>query len=121
MVKAKLVIVEPPMLEKTLGAAEGCGLTTSNIYTFDIRDRTTSTVVESRETLLQYGEGDFEEFDDPSTAIAAYQTTSGTSGAPKAAMISHSYPIAQAELRIQENTFNYKVCNRNALYKEVGR
>lgn len=94
MVKAKLVIVEPPMVEKTLGAAKVCGLTTSGIDTLDIRDRPDGIGAKSWETLLRYGENDFEECSDPSKVIAAYRTTSGTSGAPKGAMISHSYLIA---------------------------
>lgn len=110
MVSAKLIIVEPPMLEKTLTAAAACGLTTSGVYAFDIRDRNVHAKVASWEALLEHGESEFEGFDDPSTAIAAYQTTSGTSGAPKAAMISHAYLISQAELRIQGSSVSYEVC-----------
>jgi long-subunit acyl-CoA synthetase (AMP-forming) len=108
MVAAKVIIVEPPMLDKTLVAAELCGIPKSNIFVFDIHEGFVHESLQSWSILLQHGESDFVKCNTPDTTVAAYHTTSGTSGLPKAAMIPHSYFIVQAKRRIESHV-DYEV------------
>lgn len=110
MVEARVIIAEPAMLEKTLAASRQCStLPTSRIFAFDIHEPFVHPEIQSWSTLLQYGEGDIVPCPNPETTVAAYQTTSGTSGLPKAAMIPHSYLIVQGELRVNRDSVNYEV------------
>lgn len=109
MVHAKVVIVEPRMLEATLVAAETCNLPRSRIFAFDVHDQSSHPDILSWSTLLQHGESDWVASSNPDTTVAAYQTSSGTSGLPKAAEIPHSYLIIQAQLRISGPSVNYEV------------
>ncbi|KAF2143094.1 uncharacterized protein K452DRAFT_248860 [Aplosporella prunicola CBS 121167] len=99
LTRPKVVIVEPPMLEKTLAAAEQIGLAGSNIFVFDTETPNTNSGLQSWTTLLERGESDWVTVADPDITPATYNSTSGTSGLPKAAMISHSYHVTQSEAR----------------------
>lgn len=109
LTKPKLLIVEPKLLEVARVAAKECGLPRTHIYVFDVRDKNTSKDLLSWNELLQHGERDWVKVDDPATTIASYASTSGTSGLPKAAMLSHSYHVSQAALRC-ESSLPYEVC-----------
>ncbi|KAF2120040.1 amp dependent CoA ligase [Lophiotrema nucula] len=116
MVTAKVVIVEPSMLEKTVAAAESCGVSQSDIFVFDIHEpKFQRAGIQSWSTLLERGEGDFDSCTDSDKTVAAYQTSSGTSGLPKAAMIPHSYLIHQASQRISEHDIGYEIRRLTAL------
>lgn len=89
------------MLRKSIQAAASCGFSKSRILAFDVNDPIPIDAgVNSWRTLFGYGLGDFDECRDPDNTVAAYQSSSGTSGLPKAAMISHSYLASQATLRM---------------------
>lgn len=60
--------------------------------------------------LLSCGERDWVEVDDPDNTPAAYASTSGTSGLPKAAVIPHSYLVDQGRYQDQIAATDYKVC-----------
>ncbi|OCL07921.1 acetyl-CoA synthetase-like protein, partial [Glonium stellatum] len=102
MTKPKLVIVEPPMLNTALTAAELYGLPRSAVLVFDEHEANPYSDLKSWNILLSHGESEFERVPDPTTTVAAYFTTSGTSGLPKAAMISHSYLVAQAAFHCEK-------------------
>lgn len=64
---------------------------------------------QSWDKLLACGELDWETVADPDNTPAAYVSTSGTSGLPKAAVIPHSYFVSQGEFQLKITSVRYKV------------
>lgn len=108
LTKPSLFIVEPPMLEKTLTAAKMAGIPTDRMYAFDTATPNFDPSICSWTALLSYGECDWVKPEDPDTTTASYNPTSGTSGLPKVAMITHSYHVTQAASQCEET--GYQVC-----------
>jgi 4-coumarate--CoA ligase len=95
--RPKVLVVEPELLENVLLAANECGISPSNIIIFNTRGQEVPDGFRSWEVLLQAGESDWIQFDDEDTAkstTAALLATSGTSGLPKVAAMSHHALIA---------------------------
>lgn len=105
LTKPSLFIVEPPMLEKTLAAAKMAGIPTDRIYAFDTATPNLDPSICSWTALLSYGECDWVKPEDPDTTTASYNPTSGTSGLPKVAMITHSYHVTQAASQCEETGY----------------
>ncbi|PMD33508.1 acetyl-CoA synthetase-like protein [Hyaloscypha variabilis F] len=82
--EAKFTLTELKTLDNSVAAAKEC----------DIPDANISPIME---LLLQHGEQDWVEVDDPSTP-AAYVSTNETTGLPKSAIIPHSYLDSQAAI-----------------------
>jgi acyl-CoA synthetase (AMP-forming)/AMP-acid ligase II len=59
--------------------------------------------------LLPNGEADWTSVSDPDNTAAAYVGTSGTSGLPKAAILSHTYMVSQAEILSRTLSVSQKV------------
>ncbi|KAL3417885.1 4-coumarate-CoA ligase 2 [Phlyctema vagabunda] len=98
MSKASFIITEPEMLPQALGAASACGISTSNIRIFDVLKQAVPDGFQSWEELFTHGEEDWVRFDDEKTSrntTAGRLFSSGTTGLPKAAVISHYNLIAQ--------------------------
>lgn len=96
--QAKYLVAEPPMLPTTLQSAKDCGIPASRVFTFETKDQASVPDQKSWTSLLERGEADWLTFDDPKQAKSTISTlsfTSGTTGFPKAAMISHLYAINQ--------------------------
>ena len=101
--KTKYLIVEPNLLSSVWSTATGSGILPSNIFLFDVLDQTLpgSIPCPSWKVLLQNEEEDWHCFNDEQQArktTAALLWTSGTSGLPKAAVMSHYAIMAQAVL-----------------------
>ncbi|CZR51401.1 related to AMP-binding enzyme [Phialocephala subalpina] len=95
---AKILLTELKTLPVTLEAAAECGVSPSNIFVLNYQDEPVPSPHQSWNILLTHGEKDWVTITDPNTA-AAFVSTSGTSGLPKAAVIPHSYLISQGEFQ----------------------
>lgn len=103
LTKPTLLIIEPQLLEPALAAAKQVGLDTSKIFAFDVSTTNNREDIQSWNTILKHGEKDWIQVVDPSTTVAQYASTSGTSGLPKAARLSHNFHVSQASFRCPED------------------
>ena len=95
--EAKFILTELKTLDISIVAAKECGIPDSNIFVLNFRNETIPTDHQSWNALLEHGEQDWVEVGDLSIP-AAYVSTSGTTGLPKAAIIPHSYLTSQGEI-----------------------
>ena len=108
----KFVVTEPEMLEAVLAATKQCKLAKSSILIFDVLDQAVPEGFSSWKTLLDKGEEDWIRFDNIETAKkteAARLFSSGTTGLPKAAMVSHHNLIAQHTLNWGDDKRDYSI------------
>jgi long-subunit acyl-CoA synthetase (AMP-forming) len=109
---ARFVIAEPELLPAVLAAAKECDLATSNILIFDTQGEEIPSGYVSWKTLFNHGERDWVRFDDEQTSrktTAARLYSSGTTGLPKAAAISHYNLIAQHTMVHEVSPPSYEV------------
>ena len=110
--RTKFVITEPEMLEAVLEATKECKLAKSSILIFNVLDQAVPEGFSSWTTLLSQGEEDWVRFNDIETARkteAARLFSSGTTGLPKAAMISHHNLIAQHTLNWEDDKRDFSI------------
>ena len=110
--ETKYVITEPEMLEQVLSATKECNIAKSNILILDVLGQAIPEGFSSWKTLLSYGEEDWVRFNNIETAKtteAARCFSSGTTGLPKAAMISHHNLVAQHTLVWADDERDYVI------------
>jgi len=109
MTGAKALIVEPKLLNSALSAAKECGLPLSRVFVLDLHESNPRDDLSSWNALLQHGEADWVSVADPDNTVASIASTSGTSGLPKGAFLSHSYHVTQASMRNGDELLPYEV------------
>ena len=95
---ARFLVADHDLLAKASSAANECGLPFSRIFVLNDKEGQTFPHNHSWKALMAFGEADWDTFTEPDQAqntTAALMSTSGTSGFPKAAMISHASMIVQ--------------------------
>ncbi|KAL3424530.1 4-coumarate-CoA ligase-like protein 2 [Phlyctema vagabunda] len=96
--QAKYLISAPKTLNVATEAAKECGLSNGDIYVLNLHGEVIPEGYQSWSKLLSCGEKDWVKGIDAANTTAAYVSTSGTSGLPKAAILTHSYMVSQAEV-----------------------
>ena len=110
--QTKFIVTEPEMFASVLEATKDCGVPESRILVLDLFGQAVPEGFRSWETLLDHGEEDWVRFDHLAISKkteAARLFSSGTTGLPKAAMISHHNLIAQHTLVWEDDQRDYKI------------
>ncbi|PVH71617.1 acetyl-CoA synthetase-like protein [Cadophora sp. DSE1049] len=101
---ARYILTSLKSLSVSLAAAEECNIPLNNIFVLNFAGEDIPLAQQSWEKLLCHGEREWVSGDDgemrdaTAAAAAAYVSTSGTSGLPKAAVIGHGYLISQGKV-----------------------
>lgn len=107
--QAKFLLTSPKTLDIALAAADSCEIPLSRVFVLNFHGEEIPAGRQSWELLLSCGERDWERVENPDDTPAAYVSTSGTSGLPKAAVIPHSYFVSQAEFQLKTSAVRYKI------------
>ncbi|KAF7913218.1 hypothetical protein EAE99_010840 [Botrytis elliptica] len=110
--RAKFLIAEPEILTNVLIAAKECKIHSSNIWIFDVLGQTIPDSFKSFRDLMKHGEEDWVRFDNEDTSrktTAARLFSSGTTGPPKAAALSHFNLVAQHVLAYEQAPRPYTI------------
>lgn len=105
------IISEPTFLENVLSSAKECQIPHSNIFAFSTDDQQYYAGCKSWEALLEYGEEDWmrlEGEEKVKKTTAALMSTSGTTGLPKAAEVSHYAQVAQSIMMYDSEDKTYQ-------------
>ncbi|CCD54855.1 similar to 4-coumarate-CoA ligase [Botrytis cinerea T4] len=110
--RAKFLIAEPEIFTNVLTAAKECNIQSSNIWIFDVLGQKIPDSFKSFKNLMKHGEKDWVRFDDEETSrktTAARLFSSGTTGPPKAAGLSHFNLVAQHVLAYEQAPRSYTI------------
>lgn len=107
--QAKFLLTSIKTLNTAISAAKSCGIPLSKVFVLNLHNEEVPEDRQSWKQLLLCGEQNWEQVDDPDNTPAAYVSTSGTSGLPKAAVIPHSYLVSQAEFQLKTAAVRYKL------------
>ena len=110
--RTRFIISVEEVLPVNLKAAAQCGISASNIFIFSKRPPNSLKSTKYWTDLLQFGEADWIRWDDErrsKNTVAALFPTSGTSGNPKFAMITHYNLVACGTLVHDTNVKTYRV------------
>lgn len=112
--KAKFLISEPGGLPELLAAADSMQFPRERFWVFDAAEKGVPSDMKSWTTLLQHGESSddwiiFDDLERSKNTAAAMQFSSGTTGLPKAAILTHYNLVAQHTLVYEANPRPYQV------------
>lgn len=97
--RARFLVVEPELLSTVTACITDTGMPSSSIFVLNATKETFASEYPSWKRLMTFGEADWVRLashDEAKSTTAALLSTSGTSGLPKAAMISHHILISEA-------------------------
>lgn len=100
--KTKFIITQVESLPTVVEAADHCSISRSRILLLAPADEHLPVGYRSWETLLEHGQSEWKSFNGHYQSLnttAFLASTSGTTGLPKAAALSHRYFIAQDVIR----------------------
>lgn len=103
--QARFLITESGFLAKLVPTAEASGVRASRTFVMDTTQQDMHQNSNTVQDLLRHGEADwirFNEEDEAKHTTAALLSTSGTTGLPKAAMISH-YNCVMQNIMLQDS------------------
>lgn len=112
--QTRFLISEPEILGPLMAAAEDANIPKSNIRVFNVFGQAIPSGMRAWDDLLNAGEEDWVRFDDLESVqktTAARLFSSGTTGLPKATIITHYNMIAQHELVYEVHPRPYQVCS----------
>ena len=110
--ESKFIVSEPEILNSILRATKQVGIPEQRVWIFDNLGQSIPAGMKSWRILMEFGEEDWVRFDDlnaAQTTTAARLFSSGTTGLPKAVIITHYNLIAQHELVLGVNPRPYSV------------
>ena len=103
----KFIIAQVECLPTIAQAARKCGISDSRVFVLPSPSQQVPDNYLSWEILLQSGESDWDTFGQDETkaskTIAVLSATSGTTGLPKSAALSHQYVVGQCEMILEHN------------------
>lgn len=115
---AKYLLVQSECLHAVKEAASVCNISSERVFILSGPNQAVPDGIQSLQTLLNHGECDWDTESSYHTSIgdkpAAFNSTSGTTGLPKAAVITHRYVVAQTcmiETRFKDKP--YQVVTRS--------
>ena len=116
LTQPKFIVAQVDCLQPVLQATVACKIPSSNVFCLGTGNAQPENDCESWESLLQFGEYDWQlngaDGEPVQSRLAVYAMTSGTTGLPKAAQISHRYVVAQtAMLEGRLDHRSYQVCS----------
>lgn len=111
--RVKFLISEPEILDNLIAAAKDNDISPSRLWVFNTNGRSVPSGHRAWDELMTHGEEDwlrFNSYETSSTTTAARLFSSGTTGLPKAAVLTHLNLIAQHMAVFEQVTSPYQVC-----------
>ena len=111
--QTRFLISEPEILGPSMAAAKNTNISGDNIRVFNVSGQAIPPGMRAWDDLLNAGEKDWVRFDDLESVqktTAARLFSSGTTGLPKATIITHYNMIAQHELVYEVHPRPNQVC-----------
>lgn len=115
--RVSCVITDPELLDSVMISMRSSGVPQNRVLIFDTSSQPVPKGFDSWKTLLEHGETDWIRFDDKERSRmtpAARLFSSGTTGLPKPASISHSNLISQHTLAHELHQPDYEVSRSTA-------